>query len=283
MTCKNCKVESSSELCESCRILEDLGMLGIVADEQQEKIVADKQQEKVVVDQQEKVSIKVEHQEKIQIRKLFLAAEENVQTEKISRDNTILNSTLLSAIINREQLVEIEEKNKIYQTSIEINRPKLLDELVKSSNILPSEDIAKIELARSQACYKVLEMIERQGDHDGISVAERKINYLTDLITEFKKKSAEMRANELSVSRVRNKVMAEQTEKLSPEEQEEYKRRARKYANNPDKLVQKERKVAEKKEMESNKVMIQLATKLVKSGKYKTFESALEFVSEQMK
>lgn len=118
---------------------------------------------------------------------------------------------------------------KLQQDVVEIYRPQNITEIrEQNEGILPASEIERIHLAREESICRTMKLIEAQGEHDSKSITERQEEWLTWDIGEINKKIAQLREALRPAVQKRNKIRMDVTEKLTPEERENFKNRARK-------------------------------------------------------
>lgn len=226
MTCIHCKKNeqlADLQLCHGCKTLWRIGRIKYEAAElaksTEVKIEVEKTTEKTVESSPEKTVTT----EKKSIRKLFTLSADKTKTENFVEK---FNASF--------QLEAAREENKVYQSVAEVSRAKDLIEIKNENDVLTSDEIAKIQIARDNSINRMFLMIAEQGpltEPNGKvleTVYERKERYLTSHIQELKKKIAELKISQSQYVRRRTSLRADEIEKLSPEELEEFKKKARK-------------------------------------------------------
>ena len=127
------------------------------------------------------------------------------------------------------------------------SRPAIVQEIAEEQRILSGEEIARISLAREQSLNNIIAIKKQQGEYD-VKQADGTMRHYTvyDAIEEqlrhhihdLDKKMAALKVCKTVARRIQNNFRAEEIEKLSPEELEDFKRRAKK-TKDPSKAISK--------------------------------------------
>jgi len=279
MICTNCAAvhdRINLEYCQTCQTLHDLGMLS-TATIPISIVVIDSITE--VKKPEEKYDSNYEpltQKERFDISQLFV--DSNIPSDQIETKEVKLAD--FEQILYDNQKTEADKQQMI----IEVQRPQLLVEMQDEPDMHRINHLATLDAKLNNSIDNIFKMIDAQCAAEGLSHYETvrmKEEQLTAMILKYKREQADLRQQEMTTFRRRSRLKAEELERLSPEEQEDFRYRAVK-SYSPDQLRKKEQKAAEKRELAVSKSLMDIAVRRVKMGKSKTIEDALEFVTRAM-
>lgn len=272
MICENCKavVYDSWNLCSSCRLKYKTGKCSVVPVKvtqavpiipTTQTIVSTLQVSEETLNQQIKeteVSISnFRSSPKIDISTLFVDPA-TANTQKFFKPAVNLSDSLEMVVRETESSRHNNHKpettrkiDPINQDRVEIYRPQdILKLSLDNKPPIPLSELAAIEVKYSNTIDNVLKQIEEQGpitypqSHENAgqvekTVPERKLEYLKTRIEDFDKEIARLKAAKSVYSKKDTQLKNNIVETMTPEEIEDFKRRARKAASEPDKYAKK--------------------------------------------